>query len=79
MCFCESDAVKAMIHVKARRHCPGIRFHEGALARVAADFRLEDTRAVRGLPEAELKRLARALLAALPPSHVPRGRPGAAA
>lgn len=78
MCFCESDAVKAMIHVKARKHHPGIRFHERALGRVAADFGLESTQAVHALSEPELRRMTRALLEALPSSHVPSRRTVAA-
>lgn len=79
MCFCESDAVKALIHVKARKHYPGIRFHEGALARVALQFDLNTTSAVQALSEADLRRLALALLGRLPADHAPGGRPDAAA
>ena len=79
MCFCESDAVKALIHVKARKHYPGIKFHEGTLARVAAEFGLNTTSAVQALSESELRRLALTLLGRLPADHAPGRRSDAAA
>ncbi len=71
MCFCESDAVKILIHVKARKRYPGIRFHEPSLASVAAAHDLRSTLELQAMDAAALDRLSAELLARLPDSHCP--------
>jgi hypothetical protein len=71
MCFCESDAVKILIHVKTRQRYPGIAFHEETLARVAAEFGIESTQRIRQMCEEELQILAAAVLRYLPAHACP--------
>ncbi len=71
MCFCESDAVKILIHVKARKRFPGIRFDEETLAGVADAFAIRTTADIRAMDDEALQRLSTALLASLPPKARP--------
>lgn len=71
MCFCESDAVKVLIHVKARKRYPGIRFHEPSLARLATERELRSTLELHAMSEAALDGLCAELLRILPESHCP--------
>ncbi len=71
MCFCESDAVNILIHVKARKRFPGIRFHEPSLEHVARAFAIRTTADVRALGDAGLQALSLALLRVLPTAACP--------
>lgn len=72
MCFCERDAVNVMIHVKARKHYPGIRYHEETLGAVARQFNLTSTFQLHAMSEPELADLSKALLRSLPADARPR-------
>lgn len=72
MCFCESDAVNVLIHVKARKRYPGIKYHEASLLRVAKQFQLVSTFQIHTMAEPELAALSDALLQQLPPETCPR-------
>jgi hypothetical protein len=74
MCFCESDAVKILIHVKARKRFPGIRFHEASLEHVARTFAIRTTADIRAMGDAALHELSQALLCVLPPAACPLPR-----
>lgn len=71
MCFCERDVVNILIHSKARRLFPGIKFHEGAAGKVATQFGIDNTLKLREMSAADVKALAEALLRALPPECLP--------
>lgn len=71
MCFCERDAVKVMIHVKARKHYPGIKYHEETLSTVAHKFKLTSTFQLHAMNESELADLSHALLHSLPADACP--------
>ena len=71
MCICESDAVKILIHVKARKRFPGIRFHEPSLEHVAQAFAIRTTADIRALGDAGLHELSQALLRILPTTACP--------
>lgn len=71
MCFCESDAVNILLHVKARKRYPGIKFHEPTLAKVARRFDIKATHQIRAMNEPQLEALAAALLQELPASACP--------
>lgn len=71
MCFCESNAVKILIHVKARKRFPGIRFHEPSLEHVAKAFALRTTADIRALGDSGLDELSQALLRVLPIAACP--------
>mgnify|MGYP006952615089 CR=1 FL=1 len=66
MCFCERDAVKVMIHVKARKRYPGIKYHEETLGAVASRFNVTSTFQLHAMSEPELADLSKALLRSLP-------------
>lgn len=72
MCFCESDAVNCLIHVRSRKRYPGIKYHEPTLSRIAREFGIDNTLKLRVLPDPEIDKLSRALLRALPPEACPR-------
>ncbi len=55
MRFCEGDAVNASIHVRARRCCPDISFHEATLGRVARRIGVHSTLEVRSPAAAPLR------------------------
>lgn len=71
MCICESDAIKILIHVKARKRFPGIGFHEPSLERVAQTFGIRTTADVRALGNTGLQDLSQALLRVLPATACP--------
>lgn len=71
MCFCERDVANILIHSKARRLFPGIKFHEGAARKVATAFGIDNTLKLREMSAADIKALAEALLRALPPACLP--------
>jgi len=78
MCFCEPDVVNAMIHVEARRHYPGIRFHGPTLTGVAGQFGITNSIQLRTMGAGELRALADAVLSALPAASRQTHRPSAA-
>lgn len=71
MCFCESDAINIMIHVKTRQRYPGVKFHEPSLARVAQEFGIRNSTEVKNLPEEKLACLAARVLDCLPSEACP--------
>jgi hypothetical protein len=71
MCFCESDLINMMIHVKTRQRYPGIKFHESSLAQVAQEFGFRNSTEVKNMPEEGLARLAARVLDCLPPQACP--------
>ncbi len=71
MCFCESDAVQVLIHVKARKLYPGIKYHAESLNHVANNFNLKSTFQIHAMSEAELKTMSEALLRTLPAEACP--------
>ncbi|MDA8389606.1 MAG: hypothetical protein M0Z76_02560 [Gammaproteobacteria bacterium] len=71
MCFCESDAVRILIHIKARKQFPGIGFDESALSRTAARLRITETAQIRKMSPPELQRMSLMLLGFLPPAACP--------
>lgn len=73
MCFCESDAIKILIHIKARRRFPGIRFDDAALTRTAAAFHITRTADIRSMTEPVLAELSQTLLRFLPADACPPG------
>lgn len=66
MCFCESDAINVLIHVKARKRYPGIKYHEASLRQVAKEFELVSTFQIHAMSDSELEILSEALLSRLP-------------
>ena len=79
MCFCLSDAINVLIHVKARKRYPGIKFHEPSLKQVAAQFGITHTDQVRAMQDSQLQALSDALLRVLPDHARPVERSAAAA
>ncbi|MDA8361059.1 MAG: hypothetical protein M0Z44_03550 [Gammaproteobacteria bacterium] len=71
MCFCESDAVRILIHIKTRKQFPGIDFNESALSRTAARLHITQTAQIRKMSPSQLKHLGMTLLAFLPPAACP--------
>lgn len=71
MCFCERDVVEILIHSKARRLFPGIKFNQGAARKVATAFGIDNTLKLREMSAADVKALAEALLRVLPPECLP--------
>lgn len=71
MCFCESDAVNVLIHVKARKRYPGIKYHEASLRQVAKEFQLVSTFQIHAMSDPELEILSAALLTRLPADACP--------
>ena len=71
MCFCETDAVNIMIHVKTRQRYPGVKFHEPTLAQVAQEFGIRQSTAIKHMSEEELARIAARVLHYLPPEACP--------
>lgn len=66
MCFCESDAVNVLIHVRARQRYPGIKFHEPSLAIIAKRFGIRSTLELRAMSDTRLAELTAALVNELP-------------
>ena len=71
MCFCESDVINIMIHVKTRQRYPGVKFHEPSLARVAQEFGFRNSTEVKTMNEEELACLTARVLDYLPPEACP--------
>lgn len=71
MCFCETDAINIMIHLKARQRYPGIKYHEPSLTRVAREFGIRNSTEVKNMSGEELARIAARVLDCLPPEACP--------
>ena len=71
MCFCETDVVNIMIHLKTRQRYPGVKFHESTLARVAREFGIRQSTEIKRMSAAELSRLTSQVLSYLPPEACP--------
>jgi len=71
MCFCESDVINIMIHVKTRQRYPGVKFHEPSLARVAREFGFRNSTEVKNMPEEKLSLIAARVLGYLPTEACP--------
>lgn len=71
MCFCERDAVRILIHIKARKRFPGISFDEAALSRTADHLQIAHTAQIRQMSEDELQTMSALLLRFLPPKACP--------
>lgn len=71
MCFCESDSINIMIHLKTRQRYPGVKFHEPSLARVAQEFGIGHYTELKHMPEEGLARIAAKVLHYLPPEACP--------
>lgn len=71
MCFCETDAVNIMIHIKTRQRYPGVKFHEPTLARIAQEFGIRQSTELKRMSEEELARIAAKVLSYLPPEACP--------
>ncbi len=71
MCFCESDAVRILIHIKARKRFPGIAYDEEALSRTAQRLHIIETGQIRRMSEPELRRMCALLLGLLPQGACP--------
>lgn len=71
MCFCETDAVNIMIHVKTRQRYPGVKFHEPTLAKVALEFGIRRSTELKNMPAEQIARITAKVLDYLPPEACP--------